>query len=724
MSFSPAVGSASDSDTPPDQGGPGATRVIAAPAPQAAAPERTGRHAGTSLSVADHVPQLLPGVELAGEYQGSGLAETTYLVLKPGGQSIQVSRLLYLVLEGIDGIRTVSEVAERTSAAFGREVSADNIGYLVASKLEPLGLVPGGGAHSTPPAEDQPLLGLKLRRTMIREGVVQRLAGVFKPLFHPVVVVIVLASLIGSDAYLVRGGRLSSSFQYVLLHPVLLLIVLGLAVASMMFHECGHAAACRYGGARPGVIGVGFYLIWPAFYTNVTDAYRLGRVGRIRTDLGGVYFNAVFMLPLIAGYLKTGYLPLLAAVFMIHLEMMQQLMPSLRLDGYFILADLIGVPDLFKRIGPVLRSVIPGQPVDPRIRDLKRGARLTLTTWILIVLPLLLAQLTLIVMNAPTMVGTSARSLDEQVREFIAAFAQGDIPAGAVGVISAALLVMPIAGLSYILLVMGKKGTRAAVAACRKRPVLSLPYVTAVLLVAAGLAAHWGLLPVSGGTSRQASTRTASGPQRSAAGVIVTQRPLAAQSAVPPATGPSATGPSATQRSATRTQAIGLGTSPQVRKAVTLTPVSAHGFDALDTSGDPRNENDNLAGYAIDQDPATSWQSQYYLGNPVFGGLKAGSGLIVDMGRKVRLSSVAVTFGSAPGADVSIKVGNDDTLAASAVPSFSTVAAADGIGGRHTFKATRAIRARYVLIWFTKLPPVNPGKYQAQIFSIVLRGSR
>ena len=72
--------------------------------------------------------------------------------------------------------------------------------------------------------------------------------------------------------------------------------MLGLAVASMLFHECGHAAACRYGGARPGVIGVGFYVVWPAFYTNVTDAYRLGRAGRIRTDLGGVYFNAVFVL--------------------------------------------------------------------------------------------------------------------------------------------------------------------------------------------------------------------------------------------------------------------------------------------------------------------------------------------------------------------------------------------------------------------------------------------
>ena len=62
-----------------------------------------------------------------------------------------MSRLLYLVLEEIDGVHTVSEVAERVSAAFGRTVSADNVGYLLASKLAPLGLVPGGGAHATRP---------------------------------------------------------------------------------------------------------------------------------------------------------------------------------------------------------------------------------------------------------------------------------------------------------------------------------------------------------------------------------------------------------------------------------------------------------------------------------------------------------------------------------------------------------------------------------------------
>ena len=94
------------------------------------------------------------------------------------------------------------------------------------------------------------------------------------------------------------------------------------------------------------------------------------------------------------------------------------------------------------------------------------------------------------------------------------------------------------------------------------------------------------------------------------------------------------------------------------------------------------------------------------------------------MGQGVRLRSVTVTFGPAPGADVSIKVGHDDTLAAATLPALTTAAAADGIGGKHVFKITKSVTGRYVLIWFTKLPPVGPGKYQAQIFNIVLRGWR
>jgi len=188
---------------------------------------------------------------------------------------------------------------------------------------------------------------------------------------------------------------------------------------------------------------------------------------------------------------------------MVHLEIIQQLLPSLRFDGYFILTDLVGVPDLFQRIGPTLRSMIPGQPADPKVRDLKRAARLILTAWVLVVVPLLAAELVLIIVRTPSLARTFARSLDVQAQQLAAQFGRGDVAAGLVSVISVLVLVLPTAGLCYILLLTGKRFLRQAIAANRRHRALRIPSVVAVLLVATALAVHWGLLPLG---SREASS--------------------------------------------------------------------------------------------------------------------------------------------------------------------------------------------------------------------------
>jgi putative peptide zinc metalloprotease protein len=645
------------------------------------------------------VPQLLAGVEPLGEYQGSGLTDATFLVRDPAGRVVQVSRLLHLVLSEVDGQRSVTEIAARISTEFGRTVSTGNVEYLLDRKLAPLGLLARADGAPGPanPGWDQGVLTLRFRCTLIPEAGVQFFAGLFRPLFTPAVVVIALGGLIVSDTWLVHTGQLAPALEYVVIHPVLMLLVLGLILLSTLFHECGHAAACRYGGARPGVIGMGVYVMWPAFFTNVTDAYRLGRAGRIRTDLGGVYFNAIFSVGLAAIYLATGYQPLIAAVLLVHIEIVQQLLPSLRFDGYFILADLIGVPDLFRRIGPVLRSLVPGRPADPRVQGLKRGARVTLTAWVLLMVPLIVVELGLTILNAPSLATTFARSLADQARALAEQAGRADIPAVLLSVISIILLVLPTAGLSCILFITGRRLVRSVIAVNRRRPVLWLPSVAATLLVAALLAAHWHLLP---------ATRTAT-PRPSAVGDITAQRPSATPAHPRPSTRPAA--------------------ARRVHRGVLLRPLSAHGFDPLDTQGDPSDENDGLAGYVIDGDPATAWRSQYYLGNPVFGGLKTGSGLILDMGRRVRLRSVRVAFGNAPGAgsgaDVVIELGDSDTLAASTVGTFTTVASAEDVGGTHTFRTSSSARGRYVLIWFTQLPPVGPDRFQAEIYGVTVRGS-
>src|SRR3974390_988252 len=64
--------------------------------------EELGGDARSGLAAAAPGPRLGVGVELLGEYRGSGLTQATYLVRRAGGQLVHVSRLLYLVLSQID----------------------------------------------------------------------------------------------------------------------------------------------------------------------------------------------------------------------------------------------------------------------------------------------------------------------------------------------------------------------------------------------------------------------------------------------------------------------------------------------------------------------------------------------------------------------------------------------------------------------------------------------
>jgi hypothetical protein len=163
--------------------------------------------------------------------------------------------------------------------------------------------------------------------------------------------------------------------------------------------------------------------------------------------------------------------------------------------------------------------------------------------------------------------------------------------------------------------------------------------------------------------------------------------------------------------------------------AAVLAPLSAHGFDALSTpQQDPGDENDSMAYKAIDASKKTAWSTDFYRGSPVFGGLKAGTGLILDMGEAVRLSSVTVTFGPADGAGaaVQIKVGNSNIR--SPATHFTMVTSATRLGGTHVFSASSTATGQYVLIWFTSLPPMSgvpksQDKFQAEIFNIIVRGT-
>jgi serine/threonine protein kinase len=163
--------------------------------------------------------------------------------------------------------------------------------------------------------------------------------------------------------------------------------------------------------------------------------------------------------------------------------------------------------------------------------------------------------------------------------------------------------------------------------------------------------------------------------------------------------------------------------APSAAASVVLTPVSANSFDALGNDGG--NEDGNGAKYAIDNNPSTFWHTEYYFDYPVFGNLKKGTGLILDMGKQVRLSQVVVQFGASCCTDVQIEIGNNNTPVPSSLSSFTSVASSTTAAGATTFNVTSTATGRYVLIWITRLPPLSgySDRYEAQIYNVVVHGS-
>jgi putative peptide zinc metalloprotease protein len=396
------------------------------------------------MATVAEVPARPDGVELIGEMEGSGYRTPPSLVRRHDGQTLQLTPLLYAVLEAIDGRRGYPEIAELVSTRTGRTVSASDVQALAEQQLRPRGLLLQADGTEPPLERSNPLTGLRFKFAVTDPAVTRRITDPFTVLFHWWIWVPLLI-VFGWVAWwvLVQRGLASATYQAFAV-PGLLALVLVVTVLSAGFHEFGHAAAARRGGGQPGAMGAGWYLLWPAFYTDVTDTYRLGRSGRIRTDLGGLYFNAIVAVAITAIWWATGWDALLLVVAAQILQMVRQLAPLVRFDGYHVLADLTGVPDLFSRIGPILMSFWPGRWNDPRVADLKWWTRLIVTAWVLVVVPLLLFCLVALVLAAPRLVATAWESLGRERAQAALHWSEGQYLDSAGAMLAMAVIALPL----------------------------------------------------------------------------------------------------------------------------------------------------------------------------------------------------------------------------------------------------------------------------------------
>lgn len=405
---------------------------------------------------------LLPGTELIGRATGSGLREPPSLVRRSDGQIIQLSQLLYVLAGFMDG-RGVCAIADAATERLQLRVAPEHVSHAAEQKLAPLGLVADRDGRVAPLERRSALLALRWRTGIVPERAVGAIAALLRPLFHPALVIAALIALVALDAWLVRARAFAPSLRAVIRHPTLALVLFGVLILTLLVHECGHATACRYGGARPGRIGFGIYLVWPAFFSDVTDSWRLSRGGRLRTDLGGMYFNVLCAVAAGGAYLATGARPLVLVVVSQQLIILDQFAPWLRLDGYYVVSDLIGVPDLFARIRPVLAGLRPGRPLDPRVTELKPWARGAVTAWVLTTVTVLTGVAVAVAIDGPAYVSQAWQSLWLQLGSARGALTAGNATQLISGVIGTVMLVLPVAGLTvtYVLACRGFGGTLA-----------------------------------------------------------------------------------------------------------------------------------------------------------------------------------------------------------------------------------------------------------------------
>lgn len=130
----------------------------------------------------------------------------------------------------------------------------------------------------------------------------------------------------------------------------------------IFLHEIGHAAAAIKSGIKPRSIGLGFYTILPVMYTDLTEAWVLNKKNKIKVNLGGIFMQCIIGILLSILLFTTNsiyYKDILVYLITINSTIIIiNLFPLLKFDGYWILSDLIGIPNLIQESNAKLLSFI------------------------------------------------------------------------------------------------------------------------------------------------------------------------------------------------------------------------------------------------------------------------------------------------------------------------------------------------------------------------------
>jgi putative peptide zinc metalloprotease protein len=268
------------------------------------------------------------------------------------------------LLPAMDGTRTVGDLVVDRLEASG-SIDADGVSELVLGLREHGYLEPR--TPNVPAAVARHLrtsggivdaVATALRTLKVEwsgaDGFVRALyRGGLRLVFTPIAAAVAICvAVLGILAFarVVSWGRFAIDASAA---PAEVAVLIALGGVLTFAHELGHAAVLTHHGRRIGGAGFMLYFGSPSFFVDASDSLMLDRGPRMLQSAMGPIFELVlagaasivlFALP------EIGAAPLLYRFALINYYVIAlNLVPLLELDGYWLLADAIQVPDLRPR---------------------------------------------------------------------------------------------------------------------------------------------------------------------------------------------------------------------------------------------------------------------------------------------------------------------------------------------------------------------------------------
>ena len=192
----------------------------------------------------------------------------------------------------------------------------------------------------------------------------QRLARTLAPLFRPWAAWATLAAIVTGLLLVARHWELFvSTLVESVSAPGLLAFLLALTCAKAL-HELAHALVATRFGVRVAHMGIAFVVLWPMLYTDTGESWKLRkRSQRLAVAAAGITAELALagLATLLWSLAEPG--PLRSAAFYLAttswtLSLALNASPFMRFDGYFILSDLLDLPNLHERSGALARAAL------------------------------------------------------------------------------------------------------------------------------------------------------------------------------------------------------------------------------------------------------------------------------------------------------------------------------------------------------------------------------